>query len=235
MALNYLPIPEAIEPTKDKILELLPKNTHEENTSLVPASVDTKVEDLTDERRLVLRVTNSVQLCPLLTMTTVTTVTTCTHYADGDPKMPIPVPHGADVDLDELITELSVPVPHIRQYPYIGIGDPINGGGVTTSGFRVREEPMQTREAYQETQQVENFQRSGPLLGVRAEHIRKQGMSGSQQTTWIYIHVQSNLPYPGIVSHLTQRSKKPCKLKIRYFSRTWYITIMCKFMIRQCP
>ena len=170
---HYLPIPEAIEPTKDKILELLPKNTHEENTSLVPASVDTKVEDLTDERRLVLRVTNSVQLYSLLTMTTVTTVTTCTQYANGDPKMPIPV----HVELDELITELSVPVPHIRHYPYIGIGDPMNYGGVTTSGFRVREEPMQTREAYQETQRVGNFQRSGPLLGVRAEHIRKQGRS----------------------------------------------------------
>ena len=175
---HYLPIPEAIEPTKDKILELLPKNTHEENTSLVPASVDTKVEDLTDERRMELRVTNSVQLYPLLTMTTVTTVTTCTHYTDGDPKMPIPVPHGADVESwDELITELSVPVPHIRHHPYIGIGERTNYGGVTTSGFRVREKLMQTREAYQETERVGNFQRSGPLLGVRAEHIRKQGRS----------------------------------------------------------
>ena len=131
-----------------------------------------------------LRVTNSVQPYPLLTMTTVTTVTTCTHCADGDPKMPIPVPHGADVELDELITELSVPIPHIRHHPYIGIGDRMNYGGVTTSGFRVREEPMQTREAYQKTQRVGNFQRSGPLLGVRAERIRKQGRSERHGCTY---------------------------------------------------
>ena len=185
VACHYLPLPEAIEPTKEKILELLPKNTHEENTSLVPASVDTKVEDLTDEHRMELRITNSIQPYPLLTMTTITTLITCTHYADGDPKMPIPVPHGADVESwDELITELSVPIPHIRHHPYIGIGDRMNYGGVTTSGFRVREEPMQTREAYQETERVANFQRSGPLLGVRAERIRKQGRSERHGCTY---------------------------------------------------
>ena len=191
--LHYLPLPEAIEPTKNKILELLPKNMHKENTSLVPASVERKVEDLTDEHRMELRVTYTIQPYPLLTMTTITTVTTCTRYTDEDPRMSIPASHGdivPDVESwDELITELSVPIPRVRHHPYIGIGEPMNSGGVSTSGFRVREEPMQTREAYQETQRVGNFQRSGPLLGVRAEHIRKQGMSGSQHLNHMDVHI----------------------------------------------
>ena len=167
----HLPSPEPDEP-----LELLPKNAQHEITSLVPAS-DTKVEDLTDVCQMKLVVT-----------TTISTHNPCQHYTDEKPQMPIPGLCGAivpDVESwDELITELSVPIPRIRHHPYIGIGKPMNSGGVSSNGFRVREEPMQTREAYQETQRMGNFQRSGPLLGVHAERIRDQGMY-----VWITMHM----------------------------------------------
>ena len=177
-------LPEPDEPTK--MLELLPKNAQHEITSSAPAS-DTKVQRLTADRQMELADT-----------TTISTDNPCKHYTDEDPQMPIPALHGAivpDVESwDELITELSVPIPRIRHHPYIGIGEPMNSAGVTTNGFRVREV-----QAYQEIPRMGNFQRSGALL---SEHIRKQGMSGSQQTTRMYKGVHGGSPPLNMYIHL---------------------------------
>lgn len=81
----------------------------------------------------------------------------------------------------ELISELTVPIPHIRQHPFVGIGVPMASGGVTTSNFVVREEPVQARAACVETEWKDNYKRSGPVLVVRArtEQVRTQGMYAS--------------------------------------------------------
>ena len=193
-------LPEPLEPTKKEILKLLPKNAPQDITFPVPAPVDTKVEYRTDERGMQLKVT-SVRSCPSTTMTKVITASMGNphkHYTDEDPNMPIEDPRELIIpdvkSWDELISELSVPIPRILQDPFVGIGHPMTSGGVTTSGFRVEQEAKRTR-VYQpvreETQQVNEvhqeiraekvcqetpYNGSGPFLDVAAECIRDQGM-----------------------------------------------------------
>ena len=160
MEWKYLPIPE---PVRKEVLGHLSKDTQQMITS-VP-KLDTKVEDLTDERGMELRITFFFHA---IFMTRVMTITTRKHYTDEDPRMSILFPYGAIVpdvkSWDELITELSVPIP----YRHDRIGEPMNSGGVTTNGFRVQCDPMQAKKTYQEPWK-HNFQSGGSRLGVRAE------------------------------------------------------------------
>lgn len=166
--------------TRDDFLKLLPKNSHEEKeiAPLVPVTVDTKV----DEHGMEVKLTNSAQAFSQTIAMTLTLDNSDKHFANESPKMPIMFgPCEAiipDVESwDELISELTVPVPHIWHAPFVGIGEPMATGGVTTSSFEVREEPL-PKKVFQEETYLErkgNYRSNGFTLGVCAEQVRAQG------------------------------------------------------------
>ena len=73
-------------------------------------------------------------------------------YHDIDPNQPIrPGIPGLCEEVtpnvkswNELYSE-TVPWPHVWQVPYVGVGTPVAGGGVTTCNFPVRVEPLTTK------------------------------------------------------------------------------------------
>ena len=204
--LHYLPVPQQVEPTRNEILKLLPalpENSRQEITSTpVPVSLDIKVDDLSDESGMELKVTNSAHCPPLmLTVTRVMTVTmgnSGKHFTDEDPKMPIPAGGESSIipdvkSWDELISELSVPVPYIWQHPFVGIGEPMASGGVTTRGFTEKPPQQAKSSAYQETQRKDNYSTNGHLLGVRAKCIRTKGKYLPLATTTKHCEVNLDL------------------------------------------
>ena len=192
----YLPFPQnkMFEPTelRDELLKHLPKNSCKMITFPVPASVDTKVDDSTDESGVEVKVTNAFQPCaplalPPLKEITVMTATMDNYdklFANMDPNEPLqPEIPGVCEEIspgveswDELINEMTVPVPRAWQAPFIGVGEPTARGGVTTHDFRVKEEPLRRKVVPEETQWKDNYKRSGRLLVVRAAHVTAQGM-----------------------------------------------------------
>ena len=193
----YLPLPENIttfEPTelRDELLKRLPKSSCKMITFPMPALVDRKVDDSTDESGVEVKITNTFQPCaplalPPLKETTVMTATMDNYnklFTAMDPNEPIqPEIPGVCEEIipgvetwDELINEMTVPVPRTWQAPFIGVGEPTAGGGVTTHDFRVKEEPLQRKVVAEETQWKDNYKRSGRLLVVRPAHVIAQGM-----------------------------------------------------------
>ena len=76
---------------------------------------------------------------------------------------------------DELFNE-TVPWPHVWQMPYIGVGEPVAGGGVTTHGFRVEEEPrVRTKVPSGKTPWVDQYKKRDSQLAVRAQWQTNQG------------------------------------------------------------
>lgn len=136
------------------LLELFSKNTCKEIAYPLPLSVDTAVKDFTDESAMKLEFTESFHpdsqvVLPLLKRTTVLTVTMDNYdklFASEDPNEPFAGARGAIIpgvrSWDELISELTVPVPTVWLDPFLGIGEPMAAGGVTTDKFRIREEAL---------------------------------------------------------------------------------------------
>ena len=176
---------------REKLLEQLPQSSHQEIANPMPVSVDTEVEDSSSASGVEIKITETFQPCPPLALphlkqTTIVKATIDNYnmlYSGEDPNEPIrpEIPGVCEAIIpdvkswEEFISEMTVPMPRTWQAPYVGIGEPSAWGGVTTSDFRVREEPMRKME-YEETRVKDNYRRVGPLLGVRAEHIRAQGM-----------------------------------------------------------
>lgn len=183
---HILPFENNVEPTKDEILKLLPKDSQEIAS---PMQV-LKVEDFSKGNSVQLKIDNSIQPFPLFpfTMTTVMMASLGSSddnsFVDEDPNMPIlPAIPGVCEALipnvkswDELISELSVPIPHVQQAPFLGFGEPTASGGVSTSNFAVRKEPMRERVVQEETERKENYIRRDDILGVQAAVNRTQGM-----------------------------------------------------------
>ena len=188
-------LPKVLEPSecRDKLLKLLPKIPHNEITMLpVPAFVHAEIEDRSNKSGMEVRVTESFHPLPPLAIPARKTVVVMTAtvdnynmlYAKEDPNTPIqPEIPGFCEEIvpgvqswDELISEMSVPIPRVWQLPYIGVGEPTARGGVTAQEFRVREEPLRRREVRQETEWKDSFKRREQMLVVRAQHNPGQGM-----------------------------------------------------------
>ena len=76
---------------------------------------------------------------------------------------------------NELFNE-TVPRPHVWQMPYIGVGEPMAGGGITTHGFQVKEESrVKTKVPSSETPWVDQYPKRGSQLAVRAQWQTNQG------------------------------------------------------------
>jgi hypothetical protein len=108
-----------------------------------------------------------------------------TLYGDLDPNLPIrpEIPGKCEAVIpnvkswSELYNE-TVPWPHTWQTPYIGVGEPVSGGGVSTRHIPVREEVMKRRVVDRETTTwKDNCARRGQELVTRAVNVMKKGMS----------------------------------------------------------
>ena len=106
-----------------------------------------------------------------------------TLYGDMDPNQPIwpEIPGKREAVIpnvqswSELYNE-TVPWPHTWQTPYIGVGEPVSGGGVSTRHIPVREEAMKPRAAVSETTWKDNYKRRGQELVARAVDIASKGI-----------------------------------------------------------
>jgi hypothetical protein len=107
-----------------------------------------------------------------------------TLYGDLDPNLPIRpeipglceavIPHVKS--WSELYNE-TVPWPHTWQTPYIGVGEPVASGGVSTRHIPVREETMKPRAVERETTWKDNYTRRGQELVTRAVNVVTKGTS----------------------------------------------------------
>ncbi len=204
-AWHYVPLSEEVKfpnilfDMRDKYLALLPPANNSAATSVIPflpmpVSVDRVVEDFTDESGMELKITESFHTCPPLALppvTKTTTVMTATVdnykklYANVDPNEPIQpeIPGVCELispdvkSWNELISELTVPIPRVWQDPFVGFGEPTSRGGVTARNFEVREEPLREKVvSYEETEWRDNYKRRGSSLVIRAANITAQGM-----------------------------------------------------------
>jgi hypothetical protein len=175
---------------EEEFLKLMPKDLHHETAS--PLSADTTIDSCTDENGMELKVTTTTKALqpshPLasdaLEETMIVAAKNCEPYAGKDPNQVIEAAGIREAvtpnvkSWDELISEHTVPIPcKWLTLPSDGIGLPSAMGGVSTRDFRVQEEVVRPRAAHGETQWIDNFKKSGPLLGVRAEHVRAQGIN----------------------------------------------------------
>ena len=159
----------------------------------MPMSLDTKVEDSSNDSGVEVKVTVNCCPCPPLALAPlkVTTIAKATIdnynmlYGGEDPNDPIrpEIPGICEAIIpdvsswDELISEMTVPMPRIWQAPYVGIGEPSAWGGVTTSDFRVKEEPLRSTERDGAVKEKGVFRGYGTKIGVRANRVRQQGTS----------------------------------------------------------
>jgi hypothetical protein len=201
----YLPlpegatIPEELSKPKDQLLQLLPKSAHREIISPMPMSVDTVVDvandNSSDDSKLELKITESynpsppIALPPLKKTTTVHVTVSVDNYdelfANMDPNAPIqPEIEGMCEAIipgveswEELISELSVPLPRIWQTPFTGVGEPTAVGGVTTSSFPVRAEALMEQQVVENIESRHNYSSSGDLLMLRSVDVTEQGNS----------------------------------------------------------
>ena len=192
----YLPVQEKLKVTeiRDIFLEVFRQIGIPQIMTSLPVSVssDTAVVDDTDETTVKLKITNSYYPSPPLALPPLekTLVVTASIenssrvFASKDPNDPIqPEIPGLcesiipDVSSwDELVSELSVPIPQVWMYPFYGHGLPSAWGGVTTSGFRVREEPLPTSSMDKRSEVRDGFRRNGHKLAVLADRVVAQGM-----------------------------------------------------------
>ena len=107
-----------------------------------------------------------------------------TLYGDLDPNLPIrpEIPGKCEAVIPNVKswTELyneTVPWPHTWQTPYIGVGEPVTSGGVSTRHIPVREETMKPRAVERETTWKDSYTRRGQELVTRAVNVVTKGMS----------------------------------------------------------
>ena len=106
-----------------------------------------------------------------------------TLYGDMDPNLPIrpEIPGKCEAVIpnvqswSELYNE-TVPWPHTWQTPYIGVGEPVASGGVSTRHIPVREEAMKPRAVESETTWKDGYKRRGQELIARALNVVTKGM-----------------------------------------------------------
>ena len=181
----------ALTEVRERLEKELPEKGCEEVTIPMPMSIDTKVEDSSDDSGVEIKVTHMYRPCaplalPQMKIITTTKATVDNYsmlYGSEDPNEPIGI-FGEDGEVtipdvdswEELISDMTVPIPRTWQAPYVGIGEPSSWGGVTTNNFHVREERLRPRmKEEREMQEKDNFRRYGPILGVRADYIVAQG------------------------------------------------------------
>ena len=106
-----------------------------------------------------------------------------TLYGDMDPNQPIwpEIPGKCEAVIPNVQswTELyneTVPWPHTWQTPYIGVGEPVASGGVSTRHIPVREEAMKPRAVESETTWKDNYKKRGQELVARAVNVVTRGM-----------------------------------------------------------
>ena len=173
--------------------QLLPtQSAHQEFTNaLGPISADIKVENDVTDKGLELKVTREFQpshlQTPLHVVETITAKISVddfdTLYSGMDPNKPIwpEIPGTCEAVIPNVNswTELyneTVPWPHTWQSPYIGVGEPVAGGGVSTRHIPVREEAIRPRKPVTETSWKDNVKRRGQELVVRGLNVISQGM-----------------------------------------------------------
>ena len=127
----------------------------------------------------------STSLCVKETTTTKVSVDDFdTLYGDMDPNLPIrpEIPGKCEAVIpnvqswSELYNE-TVPWPYTWQTPYIGVGEPVASGGVSTRHIPVREETMKPRAVDSETTWKDGYKRRGQELVARAVNVVTKGMS----------------------------------------------------------
>ena len=185
----------ALAEFRENLLKQLPESGCEMIALPMPMSLNTQVEDSSDDSGVEIKVIHEVRPCAPLALPQMKIVHTMKAtidnysmlYGSEDPNEPIGV-FGKDesvitTDVDsweELISEMTVPLPRMWQAPYVGIGEPSSKGGVTTNSFHVRDPEERSRSRWKEdreTQERDNFRRYGPILGVRADSVVAQGKS----------------------------------------------------------
>ena len=104
-------------------------------------------------------------------------------YSDQDPNQPIwPEIPGKQEAMIPNVTSWSelynetVPWPHTWQSPYIGVGEPVASGGVSSRGISVREEAVKPRRIVSETPWKDNYKKRDQQLVVRGVNITCEGM-----------------------------------------------------------
>ena len=106
-----------------------------------------------------------------------------TLYGDMDPNLPIipEIPGKCEAVIpnvqswSELYNE-TVPWPHTWQTPYIGVGEPVASGGVSTRHIPVREEAMKPRAVESETTWKDNYKRRGQEFVARGVNVVTKGI-----------------------------------------------------------
>ena len=175
------------------VKQLLVQSSHQEITGTFGRMlVDVTVDDIVVSKDGgELKVEKTIQPCPPLALPQRKETTSIKASADDynllfghmDPNQPIrPGIPGLCEEItpnikswDELFNE-TVPWPYVWQMPYIGVGEPVAGGGVTTHGFRVKDEPrIRTEVPCSETPWVDCYKKRGSQLAVRAQWQTDQG------------------------------------------------------------
>lgn len=186
----YLPLPEGADvqdmlmKMENEFLKLVPKCTQEVITRPFPIAFESKTDVKNNDSKLKVKTTDSYYPCPPLALpplkeTTVVTVAVDNYdklFAKFDPNTPIwPEIPGVQEALipdvkswEELISELSVPLPRIWQAPFFGVGEPTAVGGVTTSSFPVREEVLRKKTVTEKSAWNGVYNRSGLTLMVKS-------------------------------------------------------------------
>ena len=194
----YLPLPSNVPiPPMSEIghyaKQLLPtQSAHQEFTNVLgQISADIKVENNVTDKGIELKVTRELQPSHLQTPLRVVQTTTAKIsvddfdflYSGVDPNMPIlpEIPGKCEAVIPNVNswTELyneTVPWPHTWQSPYIGVGEPVASGGVSTRHIPVREEAIRPRKPVTETSWKDNVKRRGQELVVRGLNVISQGM-----------------------------------------------------------
>ena len=176
------------------VTKFLPsQNVHQEVTNaLGHMTADITVENHVSDNGIQLKVTKGLQPSRPLVSPRVEDTTTVkvsvddfdTLYGSMDPNQPIrpEIPGKVEAVIpnvqswSELYHE-TVPWPHTWQVPYIGVGEPVAGGGVSTRHIPVREEAMKPRVTTNETQWKDGYKRRNEELVVRGQDVTAQGMS----------------------------------------------------------
>ena len=185
----------ALAEFKEDLLKQLPESGCEVIAIPMPVSLNTRVEDSSDDSGVEIKVIHEQRPCAPLALPQMKTVATMKAtvdnysmlYGSEDSNEPIGV-FGKDEAVttpdvnswEELISEMTVPLPRMWQAPYVGIGEPSSVGGVTTNSFHVRDPEERSRSRWKEDREMQerdSFRRYGPILGVRADSIVAQGKS----------------------------------------------------------
>ena len=154
----------------NKVVKQLPQSTHNEVSK---DGAELKVE-------------TTIQPCPPQQKKTTSTKASVNDYnllyGHMDPNQPIrPGIPGLCEEIipnvktwDELFNE-TVPWPHVWQMPYIGVGEPVAGGGVTTRSIPVEKELRVRKDPSSEMSWVNQYKKRGSQLVVRAQWQMDQG------------------------------------------------------------